>query len=151
LAFSRISWNCFCIEKVMDRVYGSQDHAWLSVYGGFTTIDQCGRSGAREVIVIAWREREEVVGVLTNGATLRWSYGDGHTIVLNKVSRWCSDDEMVPDTRRRGWSWGGRWIMRVLSSYILYGRRATEGNSQGEEDNGGETSIAPVTGDENGK
>jgi hypothetical protein len=42
----------------MDRVYGPQDHSWLSVHGGLMTMGQCGRSGAREVVVIARRERE---------------------------------------------------------------------------------------------
>jgi hypothetical protein len=41
------------------------------------TMGQRGRSGAREVVVIA--QREEVVGVLTNDAKWRWSCGDGHT------------------------------------------------------------------------
>jgi hypothetical protein len=43
---------------------------------------QCGRSGAQEVVVIARgeREREEVIRVLTNGATCRQSCGDGHMI-----------------------------------------------------------------------
>jgi hypothetical protein len=43
--------------KVIDRVYGSQDHDWLSVYGGLATMRQRSCSGAREVIVIARRER----------------------------------------------------------------------------------------------
>jgi hypothetical protein len=42
----------------MDRVYGSRDHGWLSVHGGLVTMGQHGRSEAREVIVIAQRERE---------------------------------------------------------------------------------------------
>jgi hypothetical protein len=42
----------------MDQVYGSQDHSWLSVHGGLTTMGRHDRSGAREVIVIDWRERE---------------------------------------------------------------------------------------------
>jgi hypothetical protein len=47
-------------------------------------------SGAREVVVIAQREiereekEEEVIGILTNGATLRWSCKDGHTTTLNR-------------------------------------------------------------------
>jgi hypothetical protein len=73
LAFSRISRNCYCIGKVMDRVYESWDHDWLSVHGGLATMGQRGRSRAREVIVIAWREREEVIRVITNGVTWRQS------------------------------------------------------------------------------
>jgi hypothetical protein len=42
------------------------------------------------------REREEVVGVLTNGATWRQRFRDGHTMVLNKGGWWCSDGDMVP-------------------------------------------------------
>jgi hypothetical protein len=53
------------------------------------------------------REREEVVGVLTNGASWRRSYGDGHTMTLNRGRRWCSDGEMVLGARRRDWNWGG--------------------------------------------
>jgi hypothetical protein len=47
-------------------------------------------SRAQEVIVIAQREREreEVMWVLTNGATWRWSYADGHTMALNRDGRW---------------------------------------------------------------
>jgi hypothetical protein len=72
----------------MDQVYVSRDHDWLSVYGGLATMGRRGRSGTPEIVVIAWREREEeedeVIGVLTNGATWRQSYGDGHTTALNR-------------------------------------------------------------------
>jgi hypothetical protein len=47
----------------MDRVYASRDHDWLSVHGGLATMGRRGRSGAREVVVIARRKRE------------RWSLG----------------------------------------------------------------------------
>jgi hypothetical protein len=57
LVFSRISQNCFCIGKVKDRVYGSQDHDWLSVHDGLTTMGWHSRSRAQEVVVIAHRER----------------------------------------------------------------------------------------------
>jgi hypothetical protein len=56
-----IFWNfleLFFIGKVMDRVYGSRDHGWLSVHCGLTAMGRRDRSGAREVIVIAQRERE---------------------------------------------------------------------------------------------
>jgi hypothetical protein len=68
---------------------------------------QCDHSGAQEVTVIAWRDREEVVGFLINGATCRWSCGDGHTMVLNRGDRWCSDGEMVLGASRKDWSRGG--------------------------------------------
>jgi hypothetical protein len=42
----------------MARVYGSRDHGWLSIHGGLTTMGRCSRFEAREVIVIARRERE---------------------------------------------------------------------------------------------
>jgi hypothetical protein len=58
LVFSQISQNCFCIEKVMDQDYGSRDHDWLSVHGGLATMEQRGRFGAQEVVVITQRERE---------------------------------------------------------------------------------------------
>jgi hypothetical protein len=58
LAFSGISHNCFCIGEVIDRVHGTQDHNWLSVHGGLTTMGWCGRFRAREVVVIARRERK---------------------------------------------------------------------------------------------
>jgi hypothetical protein len=105
LAFLGISQNCFCIGKVMDRVYESWDHGWLSVHGGLATMGQRGRSKAWEVIVIAWREGEEVL-VLTNGATWRQSCGDVHMTVLNKGGWWCSNEELVLGVRRRDWSWG---------------------------------------------
>jgi hypothetical protein len=93
----------FFIGKVMDRVYESRDHNWLSVHGGLMTIGRRDRSGAREVVVVARRERErgEVVEVPTNDATWSQSYGDGHTMVLNRGSRWCSDEEMVSSMRMR--------------------------------------------------
>jgi hypothetical protein len=62
---------------------------------------------AQEVIMIAQREREEIVGVLTNCVTWRWSYGDGHTTMLNRGGRWCSDGEIVPGVRRGYKSRGG--------------------------------------------
>jgi hypothetical protein len=52
-------------------------------------------------------QREEVVRVLTNGATWRHNCRDDHTMVLNRGNRWCSDWEMVLGMRRRDWSWGG--------------------------------------------
>jgi hypothetical protein len=48
----------FFIGKVIDRVYGSRDHDCLSVHGGLTTMGRRGCSGAREVVVIAQKERE---------------------------------------------------------------------------------------------
>jgi hypothetical protein len=68
------------------------------------TMERRGRSAARDVVVIARREREEVIGVLTNDATWRQSCGDGHTTALNRGDRWCSDEEIVLDARRRDWS-----------------------------------------------
>jgi hypothetical protein len=53
------------------------------------------------------REREEFVRVLTNSATCRRSYGDGHMTALNRGDRRCSHGEMVLGARRRNWSWGG--------------------------------------------
>jgi hypothetical protein len=95
------------LKKIKD-VSGSPDHDWLSVHGGLMTMGQCGRFGALEVIVAAQREREreeeEVIRVLTNGVTWRRNCGDGHTTVLNRCGRWCSDREMVPNSRRRDWS-----------------------------------------------
>jgi hypothetical protein len=84
LVFSEISQNCFCIGKIMGRVYGSRDHGWLSVHGGLATMGRSGCSGAWEVIVIARREREEFIGVLTNDATWRQSCGDDHMTALNR-------------------------------------------------------------------
>jgi hypothetical protein len=70
----------------MNRVYGSRDHDWLSVYGGLATMGWHGRSGAWKAVVIAQggRERGTVVRVLTNGATWRWSCRDGHMMALNR-------------------------------------------------------------------
>jgi hypothetical protein len=65
LAFFGISQNCFCIEKVMDQIYGSRYHGWLSIHGGLVTMGQHDRFGAWEAVVIARREKEKIVGVLT--------------------------------------------------------------------------------------
>jgi hypothetical protein len=43
-----------------------------------------GRSRAWEVIMITQREREEVIGVLTNDATWRQSCGDDYMTTLNR-------------------------------------------------------------------
>jgi hypothetical protein len=51
--------------------------------------------------VIDWREREEIIEVLTNGATWRRNSGDGHTTTFNKGDRWCFDSKIVLGTRRR--------------------------------------------------
>jgi hypothetical protein len=91
----------------MEHVYGSRDHNWRSFHGGLMTMGRHGHFGAQEVIVIAWketereREREEVVGVLTNNATWSRSYKDGHTTTLNRGDQWCFDGEMIPRVRRR--------------------------------------------------
>jgi hypothetical protein len=58
-------------RQIMDRVYGSWDHGWLLVHSGLVTMGRHDRSGAQKIVVIARREREEVIGVLTNGATWR--------------------------------------------------------------------------------
>jgi hypothetical protein len=58
LAFFRISHNCFCIGKIMDQVYESPNHEWLLVHSGLVTMGRHGRSGARDIVVIAQRERE---------------------------------------------------------------------------------------------
>jgi hypothetical protein len=47
------------------------------------------------------REGVEVAEVLTNGATWRRSYRDGHMTTLNRGGRWCSDGEMILGVRRR--------------------------------------------------
>jgi hypothetical protein len=100
----------------MDRVYGSRDHGWLSVHGGLTIMKRCGRSRAQEVIVIARREREKVIGVFTNDATWRRSCGDGHTTALNIGGRWCSDREIILGAGRRDWSRGecNGWCRRAV-------------------------------------
>jgi hypothetical protein len=108
-SFFEISQNYFCIGKVMNRLYGSRDHDWLSVHGGLPTMGWCGHSIAREVVVIVWKEieGEEVVRVLTIGITWRRSYEDNHMTVLNRGGQWCSNGEIVPGASRRDWSRGG--------------------------------------------
>jgi hypothetical protein len=83
LTFSMISQNCFCIRKVMDRVYRSRDHSWLSIHGGLTTMGWHGRSRAREVVVIAQRERERRLSGFSPMAPLG---GRGSEM----ATRWCS-------------------------------------------------------------
>jgi hypothetical protein len=96
LAFFGISRNWFLIGKVIDQVYGSRDHDWLSVHGTMRVL--WGSEGHRDSLE---REREEVIRVLTNSATWRRSCEDSHTTALNKGGRWFSDGEMVPGMRRR--------------------------------------------------
>jgi hypothetical protein len=51
------------------------DHGtmWILVYGGLAAMGRRDHFRAQEIVVIAWgeREREEFVGVLTNGASWR--------------------------------------------------------------------------------
>jgi hypothetical protein len=54
---------------------------------------------AWEVVVIAQRERGEVVGVLTIGASWSQCYSDSHTTTFNRGVRWCFDGEMVLGVR----------------------------------------------------
>jgi hypothetical protein len=88
----------------MDQVDGSQDHGWL---GPWWTHDHgaarplWGSEGHHDS---SEREREEVIEVLTNGATWRRSCGDGHTTGLNRGGQWCSNVEVVLGTSRRDWS-----------------------------------------------
>jgi hypothetical protein len=98
------------------------------------------RSETREVVVISWREREEVVEVFTNCATWRPSRGDGHTMALNRGDWWCSDREMVPDMRRRDWSQGHTFYRAVV--------RQKAGGQEGGGSGCG-TSMVLVTGDGN--
>jgi hypothetical protein len=78
------------------------------------------------------REREEVIGVFTTGATWWRSCRDGQTMTLNRGGQWCSDREMVPGTMRRDWSQvgmmdnGGALIMPFIGSKGG-GRRAVKG------------------------
>jgi hypothetical protein len=65
-------------------------------------------------------QREEVVRVLTNGATWRHNCRDDHTMVLNRGNRWCSDWEMVLGMRRRDWSWGGAVDNKGCSHCTFY-------------------------------
>jgi hypothetical protein len=79
----------------------------LLVHGGLATMGRRSRSEARVVAVIAQREREreeEVLDLLTNGATWRRSYVDDHTTALNRGSWWCSIGEIISGARRRDWS-----------------------------------------------
>jgi hypothetical protein len=102
--------------------------------------------------VIDQREREEVIRVLTNGATWRQSCGNGHTTALNRDGRWCSDGEMVPSTRRRDYSRGGCDVQCGCSHCTFYrvvGRQKMGGRGEGGSSGG--TSMAPVTGDGNGE
>jgi hypothetical protein len=71
----------------MNQVYKSQDHGWLLVHGGLTTMRQRGRYRARKVIVTTQRERERFVRILTNDATWRRCCRDGHTTALIRGSR----------------------------------------------------------------
>jgi hypothetical protein len=87
----------------MDQVYGSRDHDWLSLHGGLVTMKRHGRSGAREVIMIAQRERGR-------RSCHQWCHLEA------ELQRWpldCAqqrrpmvlqfDGEMVLSVRRRDW------------------------------------------------
>jgi hypothetical protein len=54
----------------MDQVYESPNHEWLLVHSGLVTMGRHGRSGARDIVVIAQRERDRGDRrVLINDAT----------------------------------------------------------------------------------
>jgi hypothetical protein len=64
--------------------------------------------GSRGCCDSSEREREEdVLDLLTNGATWRRSYGDGHVTPLNRGSPWCSIGEIVLGARKIDWSQNG--------------------------------------------
>jgi hypothetical protein len=109
----------------MNRVYGSQDHVWLSVYGGLVTMGLHGRSEAREVIVIAQRERERESR--SSGLSSMVPLGDGAA----EMARWRHSTEVVGGAPMERWFrvQGGeigagwmRWIIEVLSLHLLLGR-----------------------------
>jgi hypothetical protein len=100
----------------MDEIYGSRDFCCLSIHGGLMTIGQRGRSGGWEVVMIARREREEVVGVVTNSATWRWSCGDDHTMMLKRGDQWFFDGKMVPAW---GWEIGAEWVWWIMEVFSL--------------------------------
>jgi hypothetical protein len=73
----------------MDWIYGSRDHGWLSVHGGLVTMGRRGPLGlgGRRDCLERERERKEVIRILTNGATWRRSYRDGHMTTLKRGGR----------------------------------------------------------------
>jgi hypothetical protein len=78
----------------------TRDHgATQPLRGSSGCCDSSERERERE------REREEeVLDLLTNGATWRRSYVDDHTTALNRGSWWCSIGEIISGARRRDWS-----------------------------------------------
>jgi hypothetical protein len=71
-----------------------------------------------------------------------------HTTAFNREGRWCSNEEMVPDVRRRDWSRVGA-VDNGCTFYRVIGRRKAGG--QGERGSGSETSMVLVTEMETGK
>jgi hypothetical protein len=105
----------------MDRVYGSRDHGWLSVHGGLMTMERCGRSRAREVVVIAQRERE---GGGRQGSH-QWRHLEAelqrrpHDCAQQRrlvVLQWGDSSRREEGRLEPGWV---QWIMGVLSSRLL--------------------------------
>jgi hypothetical protein len=70
----------------MDRVYESRDHSWLSIHGGLATMERCDRSEAREVVVIAQRERERRLLEFSPMTPLAGG-------AMEMATRWCSIEE----------------------------------------------------------
>jgi hypothetical protein len=97
------------------------------------------------------REREEVIGVLTNGATWWRGCRDGRAMMFNRGGRWCSDGEMVLGARRGDWSQGGcdGECGALDAFYRAVGQRKADGQGEGGGIDG--TSMTPITRDENGE
>jgi hypothetical protein len=64
------------------------------------------------------------------------------------VLRWGDGSRRENERLEPGWVW---WIMGVLSSRLLHGCRVIKGGQSRGGSRGGETSMALVTGDENGE
>jgi hypothetical protein len=117
LAFSKVSQNCFCIGKVLHRVYGSRDHGGLLFHGILTTMGRCGRSRAREFVVIARRERERGSHQWCHlDAKLQgWSH-DSTQHRRRVVPRWGAGFGPKEERLELGWA---QWILGVLSLRLL--------------------------------
>jgi hypothetical protein len=120
LVFFGISQNCFCIGKIMDRVYGLRDHDWLAVHGGLTTMGWCGLSGARGGRRdSSKKEREGHRGSHQwrhlEAELWRWSHDDAQQRRL-VVLRWGDGSWHEEERLELGWV---QWIMGVLLSRLL--------------------------------
>jgi hypothetical protein len=94
-------------------------------HGALATMERCDRSRAREFVVIAQRERERGSHQWHHleAELQRWPH-DGAQHRRPVVTQWGDGSGREEERLEPGWV---RWVMGVLSTHLLSGRRVVAG------------------------